>query len=211
MSHGQTNAGRLLGGWRPLLGAAVVSCVLALYNGFPLAYSDSGNYLDNAIALLHGRRPWFFFRPATYGAFLAPFASAGTLWLLPVAQGLLVAGRMVLSGMWTRLQSISSTSENQREARSPVQAAAQVSSHTVTAMLTAGVGASGSSSAGMPAVSTRSVSSPMAGRTRASLGWVRCEIIRPAGSTTIQRRSYRRPKPSTSHAAGARPAADLMG
>jgi hypothetical protein len=92
MSHGQANAGRLLGGWRPLLGAAVVSCVLALYNGFPLAYSDSGNYLDNAIALLHGRRPWFFFRPATYGAFLAPFASAGTLWLLPVAQGLLVAG-----------------------------------------------------------------------------------------------------------------------
>ncbi len=66
--------------------------MLALYNHFPLTYSDTGNYLDNARDLLHGHRPWFFFRPLTYGVFLMPFASSFTLWLLPVAQGLLVAG-----------------------------------------------------------------------------------------------------------------------
>ena len=60
--------------------------------GFPLTYSDTGNYLDNARDLVRGHRPWFFFRPLTYGVFLVPFASSFTLWLLPVAQGLLVAG-----------------------------------------------------------------------------------------------------------------------
>ena len=70
----------------------MVSCVVALYNGFPLTYADTGNYLDNAIDLARWHRPWFFFRPATYGVFLVPFASSRTLWLLPLAQGLLVAG-----------------------------------------------------------------------------------------------------------------------
>ena len=91
MSHGEAEPGRLLGGWRPLLLAAATTCVLAVYNGFPLTYPDTGNYLDNALDLLRWHRPWFFFRPPTYGAFLVPFASSRTLWLLPFAQGLLVA------------------------------------------------------------------------------------------------------------------------
>jgi hypothetical protein len=91
MSHGNTEPRRSFGGWRPLLVAALLTCVLALYNHFPLTYSDSGNYLDNARHIVHGHRPWFFFRPLTYGIFLVPFANSLTLWLLPLAQGLLVA------------------------------------------------------------------------------------------------------------------------
>jgi hypothetical protein len=92
MPHGEAEPERLFGGWRPLLVAALLTCVLALYNHFPLSYSDTGNYLDNARHLLHGHRPWFFFRPLTYGIFLVPFANSFTLWLLPLAQGLLAAG-----------------------------------------------------------------------------------------------------------------------
>lgn len=92
MAHGQAASDRLLGDPRALLAAAALSCVVALYNGFPLTYPDTGNYLDNAIDLLHRDWPFFFFRPPTYGAFLVPFANSFTLWLLPAAQGLLVAG-----------------------------------------------------------------------------------------------------------------------
>jgi hypothetical protein len=92
MPCGEVEPERLFGGWRPLLVAALLTCALALYNHFPLTYSDTGNYLDNARDIVHGRRPWFFFRPVTYGVFLVPFASSFTLWLLPVVQGLLVAG-----------------------------------------------------------------------------------------------------------------------
>jgi hypothetical protein len=92
MPLGELEPKRPFGGWRPLLVAALLTCVLALYNHFPLTYSDTGNYLDNARDLLHGHRPWFFFRPLTYGIFLVPFASSVTLWLLPLAQGLLIAG-----------------------------------------------------------------------------------------------------------------------
>jgi hypothetical protein len=97
LSYGKAEPERLLGGWRPLLVAGLLTCVLALYNHFPLTYSDTGNYLDNARDLMRGHRPWFFFRPLTYGVFLVPFASSFTLWLLPVAQGLLVAGTVDLS------------------------------------------------------------------------------------------------------------------
>jgi hypothetical protein len=97
MPHGEAEPGWLFSRWRPLLVAALLTCVLALYNHSPLTYSDSGNYLDNARDLLHGHRPWFFFRPLTYGVFLVPFANPVTLWLLPVAQGLLVAAAVDLA------------------------------------------------------------------------------------------------------------------
>jgi hypothetical protein len=74
-----------------LLPAALLTCVVALYNHFPLTYPDTGGYLENAFALAHGRAPWFFYRPLTYGAFLMPFATPLTIWLVPVAQGFLVA------------------------------------------------------------------------------------------------------------------------
>ena len=92
MPHGEVESERLFGSWLSLLVAALLTCVLALYNQFPLTYSDTGNYLDNARDLLHAHRPWFFFRPLTYGIFLVPFANPITLWLLPVVQGLLLAG-----------------------------------------------------------------------------------------------------------------------
>jgi hypothetical protein len=79
--------------WRPvllrLLGAGLLTCVVAAYNRFPITFPDSGNYLDNAISLVHGREPWFFLRPVTYGVFLMPFSRAQTLWLLPLAQGVI--------------------------------------------------------------------------------------------------------------------------
>jgi hypothetical protein len=74
-----------------LLAAAVLTCVVALANGFPLSYPDTGNYVDNAADLLQRHEPWFFFRPLTYGMILTPFATQYTFWLIPLAQGLLVA------------------------------------------------------------------------------------------------------------------------
>lgn len=76
---------------RRLLPAALLTCVIALYNHFPLTYPDSGNYLENAVAIAHWRAPWFFYRPLVYGSFLVPFATPQTIWLIPLAQGLLVA------------------------------------------------------------------------------------------------------------------------
>lgn len=76
---------------RRFLPAALLTCVVALCNRFPLTYPDTGNYLDNAYAIAHGERPWFFFRPLTYGALLVPFARPHLLWLVPVLQGFLVA------------------------------------------------------------------------------------------------------------------------
>lgn len=85
------SARRCLGRLAALLPAALLTCLVAVYNEFPLTYPDSGNYLENASSILQGRRPWFFFRPLTYGAALAPFVASRTLWLIPLAQGLLAA------------------------------------------------------------------------------------------------------------------------
>ena len=76
---------------RRLLPAALLTCVVALYNHFPLTYPDTGNYLENAVAIAHWRAPWFFYRPVVYGSLLIPFATPLTIWLVPLAQGLLVA------------------------------------------------------------------------------------------------------------------------
>jgi hypothetical protein len=76
---------------RRALPAALLTCVVALYNGFPLAYPDTANYLGNAYSIAHGQQPDFFHRPLTYGLFLIPFATPLTVWLIPLAQGLLVA------------------------------------------------------------------------------------------------------------------------
>ena len=76
---------------RRLLPAALLTCVVALYNHFPLTFPDTGNYIGNAVSIAHGREPWFFYRPLTYGLFLVPFSRSQTIWLLPLAQGLLVA------------------------------------------------------------------------------------------------------------------------
>ena len=64
---------------------------MALYNEFPLTYLDTGTYIANARDVLGGRQPSFFDRPVTYDLFLIPFASSYTLWLVPLAQGFLVA------------------------------------------------------------------------------------------------------------------------
>ena len=76
---------------RRLLPAALLTCVIALYNHFPLTYPDAGNYVENAIAIAHGHAPWFFYRPLVYGTLLVPFATPQAIWLIPLAQGLLVA------------------------------------------------------------------------------------------------------------------------
>jgi hypothetical protein len=97
MDHqaGEQEPGRL--GWRALALAALFTCVIAVYNRFPLTYPDTGSYLDNAIDLLHLKKPWIFFRPLTYGALLVPFATRLTIWLLPLAQGALIAASVALT------------------------------------------------------------------------------------------------------------------
>ncbi len=85
--------------WR-VVAAAALTCVVALFNHFPLTYFDSGGYLKNAYAFAHGVHPPtrggpftnpFFYRPIAYSLFLTPFATPATLWALPLAQGILVA------------------------------------------------------------------------------------------------------------------------
>jgi hypothetical protein len=80
-----------------LLPAGLLTCVVAVYNHFPLMFMDSGNYLGNAVSIAHGREPWFFLRPVVYGLFLVPFSRAQTLWLVPLAQGTLAAWAVDLS------------------------------------------------------------------------------------------------------------------
>ena len=70
---------------------------MALYNAFSLTYSDTGTYIANARDIPGGRQPWFFDRPVTYGLFLIRFKSLYTLWLVPLAQGFLVAFAMDLT------------------------------------------------------------------------------------------------------------------
>lgn len=61
--------------------AAFVTCVVALYNEFPLTYPDTRTYIiANARDFLGGRQPSFFDRPVTYGLFLIPFASSYMLY-----------------------------------------------------------------------------------------------------------------------------------
>jgi hypothetical protein len=74
-----------------LLPAALLASSIALFNRFPLTYADSGNYLENAFDIAHGRTPWLFYRPVFYGGFLTPFASPQTIWLLPILQSLFLA------------------------------------------------------------------------------------------------------------------------
>jgi hypothetical protein len=74
--------------WLP---AALLMCIVAVYNQFPLTYPDSGDYIGNARNLAAGRTPGFFYRPFTYGVFLVPFATRYTIWFVPLAQGVLVA------------------------------------------------------------------------------------------------------------------------
>jgi hypothetical protein len=76
---------------RRLLPAALLTCIIALYNQFPLTYPDAGSYLENAVAIAHWRAPWFFYRPLVYGSLLVPFSTPQTIWLIPLAQGFLAA------------------------------------------------------------------------------------------------------------------------
>jgi hypothetical protein len=74
--------------WLP---AALLMCIVALYNQFPLTFPDSGDYIGNARNLAAGRAPGIFYRPLTYSTFLVPFATRYTIWFVPLAQGVLVA------------------------------------------------------------------------------------------------------------------------
>jgi hypothetical protein len=69
-----------------LLGALVL-CLPAIWNGFPLVYSDTGAYLATAF---EGKVP--LARPTGYGLFVRYTAVGGQLWLTLLAQGLLMAG-----------------------------------------------------------------------------------------------------------------------
>ena len=100
MTAGSTSDERVGGLWWKLVPAAALLCAVAVFNGFPLTYFDSGGYLKNAYAFAHGVHPPtrpgpftnpFFYRPVAYSLFLTPFATPTTLWVLPFAQGLLVA------------------------------------------------------------------------------------------------------------------------
>ena len=72
--------------WLWLLLAGLILISAGLYNGFPLVTSDSGTYLNSA--LLHDVPDD---RPATYGLFIWATGWRVTLWLVIMAQGLILA------------------------------------------------------------------------------------------------------------------------
>lgn len=75
-------------GW-VLLGALVL-CLPALWNGFPLVYSDTGAYLATAF---EGKVP--LARPTGYGLFIRYTSLGGHVWLPVIAQALLMAGLLM--------------------------------------------------------------------------------------------------------------------
>jgi hypothetical protein len=72
-----------------LVPGVLLLCLPAIYNGFPLVYSDTGAYLATAF---EGKVPMA--RPSGYGMFIRFTAIGGNLWLPLVAQALLFAGLM---------------------------------------------------------------------------------------------------------------------
>ncbi len=72
-----------------LLGALTL-CLPAIWNGFPLVYSDTGAYLATAF---EGKVPMA--RPTGYGLFIRYASLGGHIWLPLFAQGLLMAGLLL--------------------------------------------------------------------------------------------------------------------
>ncbi len=72
-----------------LLGALGL-CLPAIWNGFPLVYSDTGAYLATAF---EGKVPMA--RPTGYGLFIRYSAMGGHIWWPIFAQGLLMAGLLM--------------------------------------------------------------------------------------------------------------------
>lgn len=66
--------------------AAVPLLCVAVANGFPLLFSDSGSYLRIGTELYFSLD-----RPVTYGLLILPFHRLGGLWLVVVAQALFAA------------------------------------------------------------------------------------------------------------------------
>lgn len=101
---------------RRLLPAALLTCLLALYNRFPLTYFDTGAYLLQAQALTHGYLPVLFDRPpaliatvwtgllanalviGSLGSVLNRYQS-GVVWLLPLA-AIIAAARVAEARSW---------------------------------------------------------------------------------------------------------------
>jgi hypothetical protein len=69
-----------------ILGAAAILALVAIVNGYPLVFPDTGTYLGQAIEL-HGNLD----RPPYYSMFLFPLHLKITLWLIPIAQDIFVA------------------------------------------------------------------------------------------------------------------------
>lgn len=67
------------------IGAAILSMV-ALYNGFPLVYSDTGTYISSGFEMFVPMD-----RPIVYGIFIRIFSMALTPWLVIVVQNLLTS------------------------------------------------------------------------------------------------------------------------
>ena len=69
-----------------VLAGTLLLCLPAIWNGFPLVYSDTGAYLATAF---EGKVPMA--RPTGYGLFIGYTSWGGNIWLPLVAQSLLFA------------------------------------------------------------------------------------------------------------------------
>ena len=75
-------------GWiLTLAGAALILCTVAILNGGPIYYPDSGAYLLDADRLFHAQPPYAV-RPVFYGIWVA---LSGALWPLPGGAGFALA------------------------------------------------------------------------------------------------------------------------
>jgi hypothetical protein len=77
---------KFIGWFAAMIAAALVLLWVAIANGFPLLFSDSGGYFQVGTEL-----HYLSDRPIVYGLMIAPFARIGGPWAIVVAQALLTA------------------------------------------------------------------------------------------------------------------------
>ncbi len=87
--------------WLLLTLSTVLLCMPAIYNGFPLLFFDSFDYLAHGYSILDTlvtatRHNFYGYRSHFYSLFLALLHATGSLWIVPVVQGLILSYVLLL-------------------------------------------------------------------------------------------------------------------
>ncbi len=82
--------GRAVGVGATLMASAVILCAVAIINGGPIIYPDSGLYISDGERVMRLTAP-LAVRPVFYGLAVWLLDRAGTVWPVLIAQGLVIA------------------------------------------------------------------------------------------------------------------------